>query len=92
MIKFEAQWMVGFTDGEGCFHISITKNETFKLGYQILLEFTITQHRRDVKLLHNIKAYFKCGVVRNQNPNILCYRVRKFDHILNIIIPNQLKV
>ena len=28
-----AQWIVGFTDGEGCFYIGITKNNSMKLGY-----------------------------------------------------------
>jgi len=87
MTKFDPQWIVGFTDGEGCFHIGISKNDTYVVGYQVLLEFTITQHKKDEKLLNNIKNYFNCGVVRFQNEDIMCYRVRNFNHILEIIIP-----
>ena len=28
--RLDPQWLVGFTDGEGCFSISIFKNETIK--------------------------------------------------------------
>lgn len=88
-MKLESQWIVGFVDGEGCFHIGISKNPTSKLGYQILPEFVITQHKRDVKLLHNIKAFFGCGVVRtnNKDRDVMCYRVRNSEHLSTIIIP-----
>lgn len=58
--------------------------------YQVLPEFTIVQHKRDIKILHALKAFFKCGIVRNnkgKGGNIMAYRVRNKDHLLNIIIP-----
>ena len=87
MTKLEAQWILGFTDGEGCFHIGISQNKTYKLGYQVLPEFMIVQHMRDLKLLHAIKAYFGCGMVRQNHGECYCYRVRKFDHLVDIILP-----
>jgi len=30
--KITNQWLLGFVDGEGSFHIGITKNNTMKLG------------------------------------------------------------
>jgi hypothetical protein len=87
MIKLESQWIVGFVDGEGCFHVGIAENKTFTIGYQVLPEFVIVQHERDVKLLHNIKTFFGCGVVRKNHGSFMCYRVRKLDHLLNIIVP-----
>jgi hypothetical protein len=87
MIKFESQWIVGFVDGEGCFHIGIAENKTYKLGYQVLPEFVVVQHERDVKLLHNIKSFFGCGVVRRNHGDRMCYRVRNIDHLSKIIVP-----
>ncbi len=90
-MKLEAQWIVGFVDGEGCFHISINKNDQMTLGYQVLPEFTVVQHERDVKVLHALKTFFGCGVVRvnrkDKTSTRMAYRVRNLDHLLNIISP-----
>ena len=88
-MNLQAQWITGFTDGEGCFHIGISKNSQMKIGYQILPEFTIVQHKRDIKLLYNLKAYFNCGVVRKNKGtgNVYSYRVRDRTSLMSIIIP-----
>lgn len=83
----ESQWIVGFTDGEGCFHIGISKNQTMKLGFQVLPEFTIVQHQRDVNVLYALKDFFQCGVVRQNHGDVLAYRVRNQKHLREIIIP-----
>lgn len=87
MIKFEPQWIVGFVDGEGWFHIGVTKNSTLKLGYQILPEFVISKHQRDIKLLYNLKSFFGCGVVKKKNEKVSSYHVRDIDQLANIILP-----
>ena len=90
-MKLEAQWIVGFVDGEGCFHISINKNDTMTTGYQVLPEFTVVQHEQDVKVLNALKAFFKCGVVRvnrkDKTSTRMAYRVRNIRHLLDIISP-----
>jgi len=89
-MNLQAQWIVGFIDGEGCFHIGISKNEFTNTKYQVLPEFIVTQHKRDIKLLYALKAYFGCGVVRcnkRKGANVYCYRVRKHNDLMNKIIP-----
>lgn len=84
------QWICGFTDGEGCFHIGISAHPSSSTGYQVLLEFVITQHKRDEQLLYRIKERFGVGVVRNaraRNCDIKCYRVRGHANLRDIIIP-----
>ncbi|MCL6375744.1 hypothetical protein EXT64_23160, partial [Pectobacterium atrosepticum] len=54
-------WIVGFIDGEGTFFIGINSAKTMKLGYQVLLEFVITQHKKDYDLMVKIKNFFNCG-------------------------------
>ena len=91
----DKQWIVGFTDGEGCFHIGMSKNDKMKTGVQILPEFVITQHEKSIHVLYALKTFFGCGVVRLNNQHkdgkIFCYRVRKFEHLKNIIVPFFLK-
>ena len=40
-------WITGFTDGEGCFIVSITRNKNLNVGWEIRLFFKINLHERD---------------------------------------------
>ena len=62
--RLESSWIVGFTDGEGCFHISINKIPEMTLGWQVLPEFRVVQHEKDEYVLHQIKNYFGFGDVK----------------------------
>ena len=86
-MNLDANWVVGFTDGEGCFHVGINAHPDMKSGYQVLPEFTVVQHQRDVQLLHALKAFFGCGVVRKNHGDRMAYRVRSLDHLLKQICP-----
>jgi len=86
-MKLDVQWITGFVDGEGCFHVGINKNSEMTIGYQVLPEFTVVQHKRDVQVLHALKSYFGCGVVRSNHGDRMAYRVRSIEHLLNKIIP-----
>ena len=86
-MHLEAQWIVGFVDGEGCFHVGINKHPDMKVGYQVLPEFTVVQHERDIQILHALKSYFGCGVVRSNHGDRMAYRVRGQQHLLQHIIP-----
>ena len=86
-MDLEAQWIVGFVDGEGCFHVSVNRHNEVTQGYQVLPEFTVVQHERDVQVLYALKAYFGCGVVRKNHGDRMAYRVRGIEHLTEIIIP-----
>ena len=91
LMELEPQWIVGFVDGEGCFHVGINAHKEMSTGYQILPEFTVVQHQRDVQVLHALKAYFGCGVVRRNHAERMAYRVRSLSHLTEIIAPFFLK-
>ncbi len=86
-MNLNAQWIVGFVDGEGCFHIGINNNQEMKLGVQVLPEFTVVQDEVDEQVLHALKDYFGCGVVRKNHGTRLSYRVRGQQNLLHTIIP-----
>jgi hypothetical protein len=90
-MKLSADWITGFVDGEGCFHVGISKHPEMSTGYQVLPEFTVVQHERDVQVLHALKAHFGCGVVRQNHGDRMAYRVRKRDHLLKHIVPFFMK-
>jgi hypothetical protein len=89
-MKIDKNWIVGFTDGEGCFYIGINKSDDLKTGYQVLPEFRIVQHKRDIKLLYAIKDFFGHGVVvpnKSNSSDIYEYRVRSFHSLYSVIVP-----
>jgi hypothetical protein len=85
--RLEAQWVVGFVDGEGCFYVGVNAHPEMKAGYQVLPEFTVVQHERDVQLLYALKEFFGCGVVRRNHADRMAYRVRSVEHLRERIIP-----
>jgi hypothetical protein len=86
-LELDAQWIVGFVDGEGCFHVGINPHPEMTAGFQVLPEFTVVQHERDVQVLHALKSYFGCGVVRKNNGDRMAYRVRGHEHLSKNIVP-----
>jgi LAGLIDADG DNA endonuclease family protein len=90
-MKLEPDWVTGFVDGEGCFHIGINAHPEMSAGFQVLPEFTVVQHERDVQLLYALKDFFGCGVVRRTHGDRMAYRVRGKEHLLTRIVPFFLK-
>ena len=86
-MNLDAQWITGFVDGEGCFHVGINANAEMTAGFQVLPEFTVVQHERDVQVLHALKAFFGCGVVRVNHGDRMAFRVRSKQHLLENIVP-----
>lgn len=80
-------WVTGFVDGEGTFYVGINKNTTMSAGYQVLPEFRVVQHQKDIKVLYALKNFFGCGVVRVNHDTRYELRIRSLDHLKNIVIP-----
>ncbi|MCS7000872.1 MAG: LAGLIDADG family homing endonuclease, partial [Candidatus Kapabacteria bacterium] len=76
-MELSAEWVVGFTDGEGCFHVSVVRNPKTSLGVQVIPEFVVVQHKRDVQVLYALKRFFRCGVVRKNHADRYAFRIRK---------------
>ena len=87
--RLDASWISGFTDGEGCFHISINRIHGMSLGWQVLPEFRIVQHEKDESVLYKIKDYFGFGDVRinrtDHHGTRKEFRVRGLENLNKII-------
>ena len=87
------QWILGFTDGEGCFSVSFIRNETTKTGWQIFPEFVITQGAKSLPALEIIKNYFQCGKLfinkrsDNHREHLYRYCVRSLNDLDRVILP-----
>jgi hypothetical protein len=85
--KLSPDWITGFIDGEGCFHIGISKHDELRFGHQILPELTVVQHKRDINLLYQLRSAMRCGVVRRNHGDRYCWRVRDLKNLAEIILP-----
>jgi len=87
------EYVVGLTDGEGCFYVNIGKYLTYKSGFRIQMHFYIKMQEKDFPLLEKIKNTLNCGEVYFQKEKRVnhcqCYRytVSSQEDILNKIIP-----
>ena len=77
-------WVVGFVDGEGTFFISIQKNATMALDYQVQLQFSITQNNRDTELMNKFIEFFGAGNVTDDGPTKKQFRIRDFNQLENV--------
>ncbi|MBI4100486.1 LAGLIDADG family homing endonuclease [Candidatus Microgenomates bacterium] len=92
--KFLSPWyIVGFTDGEGCFAILITKHKTKKTGRDANLCFEIELRADDKPILELIQKRLDCGRIVELNydrygwkPHVK-FVVRKQGDILHKVIP-----
>ncbi|MSR84894.1 endonuclease [Candidatus Uhrbacteria bacterium] len=86
-------WICGFVDGEGCFSVSIIRNQTTSLGWQVFPEFVVTQGEKSRFALEKIKEYFQCGEIYlnrrhdNHKESLLRFCVRSQKDLREKIIP-----
>ncbi len=88
-----ADYIVGLTDGEGCFYVLINKSSSYRTGSGVHLHFHIKMQEADRALLLKVRDTLECGAVYFQNEkrrnHVQCYRYTVSSHrdILNKIVP-----
>ena len=81
-------WLVGFTEGEGCFFVVIQKSSNTLTGFSVSLRFQITQHIRDIELMRSFINLFGCGeVVKRSDGKSVDFKVNKFPELVENVIP-----
>ncbi len=80
-------WVVGFVDGEGCFYIGINRNPTMRLGWQVLPEFRVVQHRQNEHVLWQLQRFFGCGQVTVNHADRMELRIRGLDNPSRAVVP-----
>jgi hypothetical protein len=83
--RLDAEWIVGFVDGEGCFHVSINRVHGMSIGWQVLPEFRVVQHQRDEQILFRLKKYFGFGNVVVNHSDRKEFRVRGLDNLNKLV-------
>ena len=93
-------WVVGFTDGEGCFSVSIHRNDLARRtgGWHIQPTFQVSQHKDHQVVLYSLQSFFGCGKVRDKGrgSSVEVFVVHSTIQLLERIIPffeaNELRI
>ena len=82
-------WVTGFVDAEGSFSLKISKSSSTRSGYNIVPEFKIELHLREILLLRKIHTFFGIGIIYEfEDRNKAYYSVQSARDLTNIIIPH----
>jgi len=87
------QWVVGFTDGEGCFSISVVKNSGLRLGWQVQHEFSITQLRSSREALELAGSVIGVGTITENRRHddhrepLMRLSVKRRSDLISVVIP-----
>ena len=73
--------------GEGNFFVDIFKSSSNKIGYQVKLRLSVTQHNRDKELLELIASYLGVGIVNIHSENAYVFKITKLVDLTTKIIP-----
>ena len=91
-IELDPGWIVGFTDGEGCFSVSFHRNERYasrSFGWQINPTFHLYQHEDHQDILEAVRRFFGVGRIASKGPTsrVLTYSVQRRSDVSGIIVP-----
>ncbi|QSH39064.1 LAGLIDADG family homing endonuclease [Candidatus Kaiserbacteria bacterium] len=88
-----AEYVVGITDGEGCFYVNLSKSPAYKSGWRVQMHFHLKLQETDEEILWKIRNTLNCGNVyfqKEQRKNhTQCYRytVSAWKDIESTLIP-----
>lgn len=79
-IKFN-EWLVGLTDGDGCFSVSKTKSGSYSF------DFKIAQSFYNYRLFYFIKKKLGFGSITKASDTVIQYRIRNAKVLKKVILP-----
>jgi hypothetical protein len=84
-----ASYITGFTDGEGSFSISFSRRSKLRSGIEVRPSFSVSQHKRNLDILQELKKYFGVGAIRfSKSDQNYKYEVRSINDLVKKIIPH----
>ena len=82
-------YIAGYVDGEGSFSVSVQRNPTCRVGFQLVPEFHVSQNGDRAQVLHLIQERLGCGRIRpnSRRDRALVLVVRNRSDLLERVIP-----
>jgi hypothetical protein len=82
-------YIAGYVDGEGSFSVSVQRNRTCRVGFQLVPEFHVSQNGDRAQVLELIHERLDCGYIKpnSKRDRALVFVVCNRDHLLRNVIP-----
>jgi LAGLIDADG endonuclease len=85
-------YLSGYVDGEGSFHVAVQRNPTTRLGWQLVPEFHVSQNPERASILVLLQGHLDCGRIQHNARNgtrdkSLVFVVRRREDLLQKVIP-----
>ena len=65
------QYVAGFVDGEGSFHVAVQRSRFTRVGLQVIPEFHVSQNPERAEVLRLIQQALGCGYIETNHPGSL---------------------
>ena len=73
-------FLAGFVEGEGSFNVSLRRKADYKINWQVVMSFNVSQ--KDPTILYLLKDKLGCGIIK----------IRKKDNLYSLDITNPLEI
>jgi hypothetical protein len=82
-------YIAGYVDGEGSFSVSVQRNASCRVGFQLVPEFHVSQNGDRAQVLELIQARLGCGSIRpnSRQDRALVLVVRRRIDLLERVVP-----
>ena len=83
-------WVTGFSDGEACFSVDISRVKDHNLGWKITPIFSIGLLSKDLALIKKIQSFFNGAgkVYLQKNSKVVFFRIKFIKDLAQIVIPH----
>jgi LAGLIDADG endonuclease len=85
-------YLAGYVDGEGSFHVAVQRNPSTRFGWQLVPEFHVSQNPERASILLLLQRRLGCGRVRRNaraggRDRSLVFVVRNRSDLLEKVVP-----
>src|SRR5258706_7885408 len=78
-------FLAGFVEGEGSFNVSLRKKSDYKVNWQVVLSFNVSQ--KDLTVLSILKEQLECGIIKTRKDGLHSFDTTNVQDILTKVIP-----
>ena len=78
-------YLAGFVDGEGSFNVSLRRKPDYRIKWQVVLSFNVSQ--RDLTNLLTLKEVLGCGIIKKRKDGVYSLDITTPSNVILKVIP-----